>query len=122
MGLDKPEMIEQLKFEIEMIEKGGYYPSVRDESKRAPEIFRDVHELLFGRICAAGSAPLRRRHLPHDPAERSRRHRRIAEDRGRSVQAPSHRAKLAEKDGREIGERSRGREVSPATRVFDDCG
>ena len=41
MGLDKPEMIEQLKFEIEMIEKGGYYPSVRDESKRAPEIFRD---------------------------------------------------------------------------------
>jgi len=30
MGFDKKEMIEQLKFEIEMIEKGGYYPSVRE--------------------------------------------------------------------------------------------
>jgi hypothetical protein len=40
MGLDKNEMIEKLKFEIEMIEKGGYYPSVR-EARRAPEIFRE---------------------------------------------------------------------------------
>ena len=40
MGLDKIEMIQQLKFEIEMIEKGGYHPSVR-EARREPEIFRD---------------------------------------------------------------------------------
>jgi len=40
MGIDKKEMIQQLKFEIEMIEKGGYYPSVRD-ARRAPEIFRE---------------------------------------------------------------------------------
>jgi hypothetical protein len=40
MGIDKKEMIQQLKFEIEMIEKAGYYPSVR-EPRRAPEIFRD---------------------------------------------------------------------------------
>jgi hypothetical protein len=40
MGLDKNEMIEQLKFEIQMIEKGGYYPSVRDP-RHDPEIFRD---------------------------------------------------------------------------------
>jgi len=40
MGMDKKEMIQQLKFEIEMIEKGGYHPSVR-EARRAPEIFRD---------------------------------------------------------------------------------
>ena len=40
MGMDKQEMIQQLKFEIEMIEKGGYHPSVR-EARRAPEIFRD---------------------------------------------------------------------------------
>jgi hypothetical protein len=40
MGVDKMEMIKQLKFEIKMIEKGGYYPSVR-EPRRAPEIFRD---------------------------------------------------------------------------------
>jgi len=40
MSIDKNEMIQQLKFEIEMIEKGGYYPSVR-EARRAPEIFRD---------------------------------------------------------------------------------
>jgi hypothetical protein len=40
MGFDKKEMIEQLKFEIEMIEKGGYYPSVR-EPRQNPEIFRD---------------------------------------------------------------------------------
>jgi hypothetical protein len=41
MGFDKKEMIEQLKFEIEMIEKGRYYPSVR-EPNRNPEIFRDT--------------------------------------------------------------------------------
>ena len=40
MGLDKEEMIRQLKFEIEMIEKGGYYPSVR-QPRDTPEIFRD---------------------------------------------------------------------------------
>jgi hypothetical protein len=41
MGFDKKEMIEKLKFEIEMIEKGGYYPSVR-EPRHNPEIFRDT--------------------------------------------------------------------------------
>jgi hypothetical protein len=41
MGFDKKEMIEQLKFEIQMIEKGGYYPSVRDP-RHNPEIFRDT--------------------------------------------------------------------------------
>jgi hypothetical protein len=40
MGFDKKEMIEQLKFEIKMIEKGGYDPSVR-EPYQNPEIFRD---------------------------------------------------------------------------------
>ena len=40
MGMDRKGMIQQLKFEIEMIEKGGYHPSVR-EARRAPEIFRD---------------------------------------------------------------------------------
>jgi hypothetical protein len=40
MGFDKMEMIKQLKFEIQMIEKGGYHPSVR-EPHNAPEIFRD---------------------------------------------------------------------------------
>jgi hypothetical protein len=40
MGSDKMEMIEQLKFEIETIEKGGYYPSVR-EPRHDPEIFRE---------------------------------------------------------------------------------
>lgn len=40
MAFDKKEMIEQLKFEIAMMEKGGYYPSVR-EARREPEIFRD---------------------------------------------------------------------------------
>src|SRR5271169_6852678 len=40
MGFDKKEMIEQLKFEIKMIEKGGYDPSVR-EPRQNPEIFRD---------------------------------------------------------------------------------
>ena len=41
MGFDKNEMIEQLKLEIEMLEKGGYYPSVR-EPRQTPEIFRDT--------------------------------------------------------------------------------
>ena len=40
MGFDKKEMIEQLKFEIAMMEKGGYDPSVR-EPRHNPEIFRD---------------------------------------------------------------------------------
>jgi hypothetical protein len=40
MGFDKTEMIEQLKFEIEMMEKGRYYPSVR-EPRQNQEIFRD---------------------------------------------------------------------------------
>jgi len=40
MGIDKKEMIEQLKLEIDMIEKGGYYPSVR-EPRHTPEIFRE---------------------------------------------------------------------------------
>jgi len=40
MDFDKQEMIEQLKFEIEMMEKGRYYPSVR-EPRQNPEIFRD---------------------------------------------------------------------------------
>ena len=40
MSFDKKEMIEQLKFEIQMIEKGRYYPSVR-EPRQNPEIFRD---------------------------------------------------------------------------------
>jgi hypothetical protein len=40
MSIDKKEMIQQLKFEIQMIEKGGYHPSVR-EARHDPEIFRD---------------------------------------------------------------------------------
>jgi hypothetical protein len=40
MAFDKQEMIQQLKFEIQMIEKGAYYPSVRD-ARHVPEIFRD---------------------------------------------------------------------------------
>ena len=40
MGFDKKEMIEQLKFERHMIEKGGYDASGRDPSQNA-EIFRD---------------------------------------------------------------------------------
>ena len=40
MGFDKKEMIEQLKFEIVMMEKGRYYPSVR-EPRENSEIFRD---------------------------------------------------------------------------------
>jgi hypothetical protein len=41
MSLNKAEMIEQLKFEIEMIEKGRYYPSVRSPREQ-PKIFRDT--------------------------------------------------------------------------------
>jgi hypothetical protein len=40
MHFDKKEMIEQLKFEIHMIEKGGYDASGRDPRQNA-EIFRD---------------------------------------------------------------------------------
>jgi hypothetical protein len=40
MAFDKREMIQQLKFEIEMMEKGAYYPSVRD-ARHSPEIFRE---------------------------------------------------------------------------------
>src|ERR1700674_5477695 len=40
MSFDKKEMIEQLKFEIVMMEKGRYYPSVR-EPRQNPEVFRD---------------------------------------------------------------------------------
>ena len=40
MVFSKEEMIEQLKFEIEMMEKGGYSASVR-EPRQDPEIFRD---------------------------------------------------------------------------------
>lgn len=41
MSFDKDEMIQQLKFEIEMIEKGRYFPSV-NEPHKDPEIFRDT--------------------------------------------------------------------------------
>src|SRR5574337_2082722 len=40
MGFDKKEMIEQLKLEIEVIETGGYHPSVR-EPRRDLHTFRD---------------------------------------------------------------------------------
>jgi hypothetical protein len=40
MAFDKNEMIEQLKFEIQMIEKGRYYPSVQ-EPRQDPKIFRN---------------------------------------------------------------------------------
>jgi hypothetical protein len=40
MVFDKNEMIEQLKLEIAIVEKGGYYPSVR-EPRQEPRIFRD---------------------------------------------------------------------------------
>jgi hypothetical protein len=45
MGFNKKEKIDQLKFEIEMIEKGRYYPSVRDPCHN-PEIFRDTISCL----------------------------------------------------------------------------
>lgn len=38
--MDKREMIDWLKLEIEVIEKGGYSPSVR-EPRKQPQIFRD---------------------------------------------------------------------------------
>ena len=41
MGFDTKEMIEKLKFEIEMIERGRYFPSVH-EPRGNPEIFRDT--------------------------------------------------------------------------------
>jgi hypothetical protein len=41
MSFNNDEMIGQLKFEIEMIEKGRYYPSVR-EPRPNREIFRDT--------------------------------------------------------------------------------
>jgi hypothetical protein len=40
MQFDKREMIGRLKLEIEVIERGGYYPSVR-EPRSQPRIFRD---------------------------------------------------------------------------------
>jgi hypothetical protein len=40
MGFDKREMIEQLKLEIEVIERGGYHPSVR-EPRKSVRTFRD---------------------------------------------------------------------------------
>ncbi|MBI3405416.1 MAG: hypothetical protein HY046_08160, partial [Acidobacteria bacterium] len=40
MSLDIPTLIESLKFEIEMLERGGYFPSVRDP-RNLPRIFRD---------------------------------------------------------------------------------
>ena len=40
MTFERKEMIEQLKFEIRMIEQGGYSPSVRDPHHSA-EIFRE---------------------------------------------------------------------------------
>ncbi len=36
MEFDKREMIDQLKLEIEVIQKGGYYPSVREPRKGPP--------------------------------------------------------------------------------------
>jgi len=40
VGFDKQEMIEALKLEIEIIERGGYHPSVH-EPHREPRTFRD---------------------------------------------------------------------------------
>jgi len=40
MAFDKKEMLEELELEIEVIEKGGYNPSVREPHK-ALRIFRD---------------------------------------------------------------------------------
>lgn len=40
MVFDKKEMIEHLKLEIQVIEKGGYSPSVRNP-RQDPRIFRD---------------------------------------------------------------------------------
>ncbi len=40
MNVDKRQMIEALKLEIQVIEKGGYYPSVRQPHTQ-PRTFRD---------------------------------------------------------------------------------
>ena len=40
MAFDKQDLIERLKLEIEVIERGGYHPSVR-EPRKAVRIFRD---------------------------------------------------------------------------------
>jgi hypothetical protein len=40
MSFEKKEMIAQLKFEIRMIEQGGYSPSVH-EPRHSPEVFRE---------------------------------------------------------------------------------
>lgn len=40
MRFDKKEVLEALKLEIEFIQRGGYYPSVRDP-RRPPRTFRD---------------------------------------------------------------------------------
>lgn len=40
MEFDRQEMIDKLKLEIEVMEKGGYYPSVR-EPRRELRVFRD---------------------------------------------------------------------------------
>ena len=40
MAFDKRDMIDALRLEIQVIEKGGYYPSVRDPHS-APRTFRD---------------------------------------------------------------------------------
>ncbi|MCL6565614.1 MAG: hypothetical protein K6U09_04240 [Acidobacteriia bacterium] len=40
MPFDRQELIDKLKLEIEVIEKGGYYPSVR-QPRQLPRIFRD---------------------------------------------------------------------------------
>jgi len=40
MTFDKKEMIDKLKLELEILEKGGYEPSVH-EPRRMPRIFRD---------------------------------------------------------------------------------
>ena len=40
MTFDKKEMIEKLKLELEILEKGGYAPSVH-EPHRTPRVFRD---------------------------------------------------------------------------------
>jgi len=68
MGFDKLEMIKQLKFEIEIIEKGGYYPSVREPRQLSRLGYMSEHrarrkgasmlELLLKRVCAARGAQL----------------------------------------------------------------
>ena len=73
MGFDKKEMIEQLEFEIAMMEKGGSTPlsgnpaTIRKSSRfdhlpqrRPGGKGACLYELLFERICAARSAQLGR--------------------------------------------------------------